>query len=52
MEFFKKIWKPKEKEPWRDFPSGPVVKTLHSSAGGMDLIPGQGIKVPHPTGCN
>ena len=52
MEFLKKIWKPKEKEPWRDFPSGPVVKTLPSSAGGMDLIPGQGIKVPHPTGCN
>ena len=50
--FFKKIWKPKEKELWRDFPSGPVVKTLPSNAGGMDLVPGQGIKVPHPTGCN
>ena len=25
---------------------GPVVKTLLSNAGGMGLIPGQGIKIP------
>ena len=31
----------------RDFPGGPVVKTLPSSAGGGDLIPGWGAKMPH-----
>ena len=30
-----------------DFPGGPVVKTLLSSAGGMGSIPGQGAKIPH-----
>ena len=45
--FFKKIWKPKEKELWRDFPSGPVVKTLPSNAGGMDLVLGKRIKILH-----
>ena len=29
-----------------DFPGGPVVKTLPSSAGGVGLIPGQGAKIP------
>ena len=29
------------------FPGSPVVKTLHFSAAGMDLIPGQGTKIPH-----
>ena len=52
MWSFLKIWRPKEKGLWRDFPSGPVVKTLPSNAGGMDLVPGQQIKVPHPTECN
>ena len=33
--------------PLGDFPGGPVVETLPSSAGGVDLIPGQGAKVPH-----
>ena len=33
--------------PPRDFPGGPVVKTLPSSAGGAGLIPGQGARVPH-----
>ena len=31
----------------RDFPGGPVVKTLSSSAEGMGLIPGQGAKISH-----
>ena len=31
----------------RDFPGGPVVKTLPSNAGGVGLIPGQGDKIPH-----
>ena len=31
----------------RDFPGGPVVKTLPSSAGGAGLNPHQGTKIPH-----
>ena len=31
----------------RDFPGGPVVKTLPSSAGGVGLIPDWGTKIPH-----
>ena len=31
----------------RDFPGGPVVKTLPSNAGGAGLIPGWGAKIPH-----
>ena len=31
----------------RDFPGGPVVKTLLSNAGGAGLIPGQGAKNTH-----
>ena len=31
----------------RDFPGGPMVKTLPSNAGGMGLIPGGGAKIPH-----
>ena len=31
----------------RDFPGGPVVKTLPSNAGGGGLILGQGTKIPH-----
>ena len=31
----------------RDFPDGPVVKTLLSKAGGVSSIPGQGAKIPH-----
>ena len=31
----------------RDFPGGPVVKTLPSNAGTTGLIPGQGAKIPH-----
>ena len=30
-----------------DFPGGPVVKALRSSAGGEGLIPGQGATIPH-----
>ena len=29
-----------------NFPVGPVVKTLSSTAGGMDSIPGLGAKIP------
>ena len=32
---------------WRDFPVGPVVKTLPSNAGDVGSVPGQGSKVPH-----
>ena len=31
----------------RDFPGGPVVKTLSSNTGGIGLIPGQGAKITH-----
>ena len=34
----------------RDFPGGPVVKTLPSNAGGVGSIPGQGAKLPHASG--
>ena len=37
-------------EEGRDFPGGPVVKSLPSNAGDTGLIPGQGTKVPHATG--
>ena len=39
------------KNKHRDFPSGPVFKTLPSNAGGMGSIPGQGTKIPHAVGC-
>ena len=32
---------------FRDFPGGPVVKTLASSEGDTGLIPGWGTKNPH-----
>ena len=31
----------------KEFPGGPVVKTLPSNAGGASLIPGQGTKIPY-----
>ena len=34
----------------RDFPGGPVVKTLPSCASGEDLIPGWGVKILHALG--
>ena len=34
----------------RDFPGGPGVKNLPSSAGDVGLIPGQGTKIPHAVG--
>ena len=34
----------------RDFPGGPVVKTLPSTASGEDSIPGWGVKIPHSLG--
>ena len=34
----------------RDFPGGPVVKTLPSSASGEGSIPGWGVKIPHAFG--
>ena len=37
------------KSSGRDFPGGPVVKNLPSNAGNVDLIPGQGTKIPHAT---
>ena len=41
----------KKRETAGDFPDGPVVETLPSCAGGEGLIPGQGTKVLHGTGC-
>ena len=35
------------KKHYRDFPGGPMVKTLPSNAGGGGLILGQGTKIPH-----
>ena len=35
---------------FRDFPGGPVVKTLPSNEGGVASIPGQGAKIPHASG--
>ena len=32
---------------FQDFPGGPVVKTPPSNAGGANLIPGQGTKIPY-----
>ena len=34
----------------RDFPGGPAVKTLPSSASGEGSIPGWGVKIPHALG--
>ena len=33
-----------------DFPGGPVVEGLPSSAGAVGFISGQGTKIPHPAG--
>ena len=33
-----------------DFPGGPVVKNLPSSAGNMGSIPGWGTRIPHAMG--
>ena len=32
---------------YRDFPSGPMIKTLSSKTGGVGSIPGQESKFPH-----
>ena len=34
----------------RDFPGGPMVKNLPSSAGDVGSIPGQGTGIPHAMG--
>ena len=39
-----------DKMYYRDFPSGPLVKDLPSSAGDMGSIPGRGTKIPHAAG--
>ena len=36
----------KQNISWRDFPAGPVVKTLPCNAGDAGSIPGQGTKIP------
>ena len=41
-----------ERKPAWDFPSGPVIKTLPSGAGGVALTPGRETKVPHAMGCS
>jgi len=38
------------KRAFRDFPAGPVVTTLPSSAGGVGLIPDLGTKILYPLG--
>ena len=40
------------KKKKKDFPVGPMVKTLCSWHRGHGLIPSQGTKMPHATGCN
>ena len=35
-----------------DFPGDPVVKLCASNAGGVDLTPGQGTKIPHAVQCS
>ena len=37
---------------FRDFPGGPVVKTLPSNAGDVSLILGWGAKIPHAMWCS
>ena len=37
-------------KPRKDFPGGPVVKNLPSTAGVGGLIPGQGTKIPQVVG--
>ena len=39
-----------EKQNSRDFPGGPVVKNLPSTAGDASSIPGRGTKIPHAAG--
>ena len=39
-----------KKKKKKDFPGCPIVKNPPSNAGDMDLIPGQGTKIPHATG--
>ena len=39
----------KEKRERRDFPGGPMVKTLLLNASGVGSIPGGEAKFPHPT---
>ena len=34
----------------RDFPAGPMVKTLPSNAGGVGLIHGWGANIPYASG--
>ena len=44
------VIKKKKKKDLREFPGGPVVRTLHIHcriAGDTGLIPGQGTKIPH-----
>ena len=41
------IFKRLLKKAFRDFPNGPVVKTLPSNAGGAGSIPGWGTKILH-----
>ena len=38
---------PSKRRGSRDFPGGPVDKTLPSNAGGVGSIPGWGGKIPH-----
>ena len=39
-----------DKEAWKDFPGGPVVKNPPYNAGNVGLTPGQGTKIPHAAG--
>ena len=47
--YFMQIFKCKDSSS-RDFPGGPVVKTLRSNAGGMGLIPDWGTQIPYAPG--
>ena len=46
------LWTPERvcsKTLFRDFPGGPVVKSLHSQCRGHEFNPGWGTKIPHAT---
>ena len=45
----RKYFEMNENEKNRDFPGGPVVKTLHFHCRGKGSIPGWGTKIPHAT---
>ena len=50
MWLYKRTFNSEIKDSSRDFPGGPVVKTLPSNVGRVGLIPGQGVKITNAQG--